>query len=50
MNKNISINPDLDKQLMRLRIKYGDKEEGMPTSYSKVIKRVMKKAKVWVED
>jgi hypothetical protein len=49
VNKNISINPELDKQLMKLRIKYGDRQEGTPASYSKTIRKIMKKAKIWEE-
>lgn len=49
MQKQISLTPEVETQLNRLRKKYAN-EERTPASYSRVIKRVMKKAKMWVEE
>lgn len=49
MQKQVSLTPEVERQLNRLRTKYAD-EERTPASYSRVIKRVMKRAKMWVEE
>lgn len=49
MNKNISVTPEIDKQLTRLRKKYAD-DEGTKASYSRIIRKVMHKAKMWIEE
>lgn len=47
MQKQVSLTPEVETQLNRLRKKYANEER--PASYSRVIKKVMKKAKMWVE-
>lgn len=49
MQKQVSLTPEVEKQLTRLRKKHAD-ENGKPSSYSRVIKRVMRKADLWESD
>jgi len=49
MQKQISITQDVELQLTRLRIKYGDKEDNVKASYSRIIRKTLKKAKMWKE-
>jgi hypothetical protein len=47
VNKQISVKPNIDEQLKRLRIKYAD-DEGKLASYGKIIKKALKRSKMWV--
>jgi hypothetical protein len=49
VNKQISVKPNINEQLKRLRIKYAD-DEGKPSSYGNIIKKALKKAKMWAHD
>ena len=46
MTRHLTVNDEINEQLQRLRIKYSSNEE-QPASYSYVIKKALKKAKMW---